>query len=582
MTTLSNDPSVFPCPKDSGAVSADRRRRSALAAAVVAVAAVCAQPSADAGEAPPSVGRQWVQSSRLSDAHDARDTAAAATPCSDEVAAAEAGHSVRLQKVPAAHLAATPDAGLRRVDTVPRLKRIGTTFGRVVRTAGVDSATGIAHASMTRGGANPRMTSIVRAVQRGRACVVNIHSEKRPKSRDAMFASSGDRKVNGMGTGIVVDERGYIVTNYHVVQDVDSLRVTLFDGSAYPARTVSFDSRTDLAIIHIASRTPLATMPLGTSSDLMLGEEVLAIGNAFGYEHSVTRGIVSAIGRDVDVNEDQAYKNLVQTDAAINPGNSGGPLLNRNGDVIGINVAIRAGAQRIGFAIPIDDARQTIARLLSVEKLAGLYHGLATVDRKTPSSSELIVTGIEPGSPAASAGFSVGDVVTKVGSIRTTDGVDLERSLLGRDPGTPVDIEFVRSGVERTTRLTIASRGNVRSVVPRQMATAVPTADPVWTTLGLRVRPVDAFRLSQIGSNYRGGMVVTQVRPGSPAERNSVQPGDVLVGLHLWETVRRDNIDYVLQHPELATFNPLKFYIWRDGETLYGHFRLDAATLALR
>ena len=420
---------------------------------------------------------------------------------------------------------AAANGPLTRTDA-PALERVVRPQPTLIRTAGVgiETAPQTASARVTPA-TNARVTPTVRAVQRGRACVVNIHSEKRSKSRDAMFNATGDRKVNGMGTGIVVDERGYIVTNYHVVQDVDSLRVTLYDGSAFTARVVSIERRTDLAIIHIPTTRPLPVMPLGTSSDLLLGEDVLAIGNAFGYEHSVTRGIISAIGRDVDVNETQAYRNLIQIDAAINPGNSGGPLLNRDGEVIGINVAIRAGAQRIGFAIPIDDARVTIAKLLSVESLSGIWHGAVTRDRKRADEQTLTVDRVESGSPAAKAGLQAGDVITKVGKIRTADGADFERALLGRTAGSQVPVEFLRGGVEQTVSLGLVTRTGrpARSHVPQQTAElAAPPRDVVWEKIGVRVRPIDPVRLASLGSSYRGGMVVTDVRGGSLAEDNSI------------------------------------------------------------
>ena len=147
---------------------------------------------------------------------------------------------------------------------------------------------------------------------------------------------------------------------------------------------------------------------------MRLAEQVFAVGNAFGYEYTVTSGIVSALGRDVEVDETQAYENLIQTDASINPGNSGGPLLNLNGDVIGINVAIRAGAQRIGFAIPIDDARKTISRLLSTERLNGISHGLFGTDVKTPNNKHLLVDNVITGSAADRCGLKPGDVVASV------------------------------------------------------------------------------------------------------------------------------------------------------------------------
>jgi serine protease Do len=152
-----------------------------------------------------------------------------------------------------------------------------------------------------------------------------------------------------MGTGVVVDARGYVVTNYHVVEGVRRIEVTLASGKTTSASLVSHDPRTDLAVIKVEHDSPLPVITIGTSSDLMIGETVLALGNAYGYEHTVTRGIVSALHRDVEVSRTQRYDDLIQTDASINPGNSGGPLLNINGEMIGINVAVRAGAQGIGL-----------------------------------------------------------------------------------------------------------------------------------------------------------------------------------------------------------------------------------------
>jgi serine protease Do len=426
-----------------------------------------------------------------------------------------------------------------------------------------------------------RETPLVRAIERAKTGVVNIHSEK-TAAGDSLFTAGRDRKVSGMGTGIVIDERGYIATNYHVVQGVDSLRCTLFDGSTYDARIVSYDGVQDLAIIKIDASRALSVMPMGTSSDLMLGEPVVAIGNAFGYEHTITGGIISALGRDVEVNERQSYKNLIQTDASINPGNSGGPLLSMDGEVIGINVAIRAGAQRIGFAIPIDDARRTIARLLSIQALDGTLHGLNARDVKSGPSRELVVQSVGPGSPAAEAGFQSGDVVLKAGTLEVTDLVDLERACLGRSSGDEIAVVVRRGTADVTLRMKLADSptGEVAGVVVMnsrhaRSATAPGSAGLAWQMLGVKLAQVTLGQVSG-GTPYRGGMQVSAVRPGSPAEANGIRPGDILVGLHLWETVNFDNISYVLNHPDFQRFTPLKFYIIRSGETLYGYMKLAA------
>jgi serine protease Do len=332
-------------------------------------------------------------------------------------------------------------------------------------------------------------------------------------------------------------------------------------------------------------------MPMGTSSDLLLGEDVLAIGNAFGYPHTVTRGIISALGRDVEVNDEQAYRNLVQIDAAINPGNSGGPLINRDGDMIAINVAIRAGAQKIGFAIPVDDARRTIARLLNVERLNNNYHGLTGRDEKQGTDRKLVVEAVDVNSPAAAAGLQPGDVVLMAANVSVVDAADFERALLGRSVGERVDVTVSRSGEEQTLQLELARLSGARSVAGRQSvpsttvsvskpiiasSASVETGDGAWDILGMKLVKADSASAAFEGQSYRGGMEVSEVRPGSPAAQNGIRSGDVLVGLHVWETVTPENVDYVLKHPQFSSFTSLKFYILREKETLYGHFQLAA------
>jgi serine protease Do len=433
-----------------------------------------------------------------------------------------------------------------------------------------------------------RQTPTVQAVERARHGTVNIHSEKRARQSDTLFSNSKDNKINGMGTGLVIDERGYIVTNHHVVKEVDSLRVTLADGSSYAARIISYDSKHDLAIIKIDSAQPLSVIPMGTSSDLLLGEDVLAIGNAFGYEHTVTRGIISALSRDVEVNEEQAYENLIQIDAAINPGNSGGPLLNRDGDVIGINVAIRAGAQKIGFAIPIDDARVTIAKLLNIERLDSNRHGLRGRDEKDGEERRLVVTSLQADSPASRCGLQTGDVITRAGSIDVVDMADFERAMLGRRSGESVSIEVDRNGTTQSLELALSSTAARQQVAlttspslpatggDQQTVIRAQSEDRTWSVLGLRLVSLSSREQPAVSPRYRGGMKVIEVRSDSPAAASGIRVGDILVGLHVWETINRDNVDYVVAHPQLVSFNPLKFYILRGSETLYGFLQVSS------
>ncbi len=432
-----------------------------------------------------------------------------------------------------------------------------------------------------------RKTPLVRAIERAKTSVVNIHSEKTARTDDSLFGSGKNRKVNGMGTGIVVDSRGYIVTNHHVVDGVDSLRVTMLDGSTFSARVISSNQSEDLAIIKINSTKKLTVMPPGTSSDLMLGETVIAVGNAFGYEHTVTSGIVSSLSRDVEVNEKQSYKNLIQTDASINPGNSGGPLLNLDGEVIGINVAIRAGAQRIGFAIPIDDARKIIANLISTELLDHTYHGIQANDVKQGDKQMLVLKTPSKNSPAEKSGLKKDDIVMKAGSVNVVDRADLERAFMGHKAGDTIDLLIRREDKSQTVQITLADSSNIVRTQPvsvpivRAQNNEIsndPTLEKTWQLLGIRISKLPDSQKHLINSRYEGGMLIEEVRPKSPAALNGMRKGDILVGLHIWETVNLSNISYVLSNSKLSSFSPLKFYILRKNETLYGHLPLNLTT----
>jgi len=427
-----------------------------------------------------------------------------------------------------------------------------------------------------------RETQAVRAVRQITSSVVNIRSEKTVTSESVLYATRGGQKVSGMGTGVVFDSRGYIVTNYHVIAGVDWLRVTLSDGGIHMARIISFDRQADLAIIKVDAGHPLPEMPLGTSSDLMLAETVFAVGNAYGYEDTVTCGIISALHREVEVNEKQTYHNLIQTDASINPGNSGGPLINLEGNVVGINVAIRAGAQRIGFAIPIDDARRVIAKLIAIDRLGQTWHGVQTQDDKQGPRRRLVVTGILKNSPAAKAGLKTGDVILRSGKQKVVDAVDFERSLLDRKAGSQVELTVDRNGKSTRISLVLAGRkASAANTAANTAANLAPAAQQAWQAFGLKFEVVKTRELQkrhgrEVLEHYRGGLRVTEVRKNGPGASHGIRQGDVLVGLHEWETVNLDNVRWVLDHPQLRKFNPVKFYVLRGRETLFGHLPVES------
>ena len=216
--------------------------------------------------------------------------------------------------------------------------------------------------------------------------------------------------------------------------------VQLVDGTVYPARVLQYDPVMDLALVKVEPTRPLRAIAIGASNDLMIGETVITIGNAFGYENTVSVGIVSALHRDVTLSDEQVYRNLIQTDASINPGNSGGPLINVNGELIGINVAVRAGAQGIGFALPIDEVKKVAAEMMSTRRIASTWHGLVVDDVSRGGQRAVVITQIQSGSPAESAGFKTGDELMRVGDLPVSSMIDLERGLLDSRPGRPTNL----------------------------------------------------------------------------------------------------------------------------------------------
>jgi len=437
--------------------------------------------------------------------------------------------------------------------------------------------------------ASERMTPIVRAVQSARPAVVNIQGQK-SISENADGTPTTTRQVNGMGTGIVIDPRGYILTNHHVVDGVRRINVTLKSGQTYIARVIARDKQTDLAVIHIKPSQPLPMIDIGTSSDLMAGETVIAVGNAYGYENTVTTGIISALHRNVQVNDTQQYLDLIQTDASINPGNSGGPLLNIDGEMIGVNVAVRAGAQGIGFAIPVDKALEIATQMMSIERIDNHWHGLKALALSGPRGP-VTVARVDRESPAQSSGLKRSDEITQIGGTPIHRPLDIERALLGRRIGENVSVKINRDGRPMEVRLAVVGRNTrVRSRQPASTQTAKANAnqpvrtqsatvetgdslaDATWETLGLKLKEEPAATLRQLGVPYQGGMRVVSVRPESSAAEQGVQPGDILVKMHRWTTASNRDLRYVLGLADkLAQSENVKFYIVRGEDTFFGH-----------
>jgi serine protease Do len=372
-----------------------------------------------------------------------------------------------------------------------------------------------------------RRTPVVRAVEKAAPAVVNI-STKQERVVGPVFA--GDvpdifkqqfpemfrprRQVtNSLGSGVVVSPKGYIVTNAHVVNQADEIIVTLADESQHKAELVSADTTADLAIIKIAADKPVAAIRLGISSDLMIGETAIAVGNPFGYQHSVTTGVVSALDRTIEPAAGLKYEGLIQTDAPINPGNSGGPLLNIRGELIGINTAIRAGAQGLGFAIPVDKVREIMVDLLAVRPAGHAWLGLK-FDHAQPAA---VVQEVEKGSPAAQAGLAKGDRIEGLDGRRATDVLELETALLDPKVGDTVRLSVRRGAELMELKVTLTEK-------PKPDG-----AKLARTAFGFQVQELQPERAAAMKLAIDRGLLVSGVDTGSPAATAGFEKGDVIV-----------------------------------------------------
>lgn len=414
-----------------------------------------------------------------------------------------------------------------------------------------------------------RRTRTVRAIQQAEPSVVNIEGNK--PATTGTGSRSDTQQVNGMGAGVIIDARGYILTNQHVVQDVGRIEVTLHNGRQYVGRLIARDAETDLALVKIDARQDLPVINSGTSSDLMRGEPVIAIGNPFGYHHTVTEGIISALHRDIPVNGVQDYPDLIQTDASINPGNSGGPLLNANGYMIGINAAVRIGAQGIGFAIPVDRANEVAADMIAQHRRAADDQPLGVKTEYAGGKSFVVV--------ADSSLDSVrrGDVIRKVSGKRVENRLQYELALLGQRSGSEVDLEVERGSEQVAARVKWDARS--ASTSRTTLASTSSVEDQIFRKMGLRLEPAQPGDVRKIDSSYKGGFRVTSVRENSPADAALIEPGDVLVGLMEWQTPGWDELEWIMKSQELRTASAPTFHIMRNSGVFFGTLDLNGKTL---
>ena len=337
-----------------------------------------------------------------------------------------------------------------------------------------------------------------------------------------------ERRQGGIGTGFIIDKNGHIITNNHVVQDADKIKVKLKDEREFEAKIIGRDPQTDLALIKIEAKggvLPVAS--LGRSADLKVGQWVVAVGSPFGLEQTVTAGIVSAKGRVIGSGP---YDDFIQTDASINPGNSGGPLLNLNGEVVGINTAIIAHGQGIGFAIPIDMAAQIVGQLKENGEVTRGWLGVNIQDLKgdlaeyygSKHSEGVLVTDVVPGNPADKAGIKAKDIITAVNGEKVQNSRELTAKAATLPVGETTKITVVRDGQEKTFDVKVAKR-------PLTVADAGKPQVEKEGEYGLQVTDLTPEIAKNLNVNRETGVVVVGVRPDSKAYKAGVQQGDLIL-----------------------------------------------------
>jgi serine protease Do len=422
-----------------------------------------------------------------------------------------------------------------------------------------------------------RRTPVVEVFETTRDAVVNISATQVIQVRsahpfDQLFEGLFDmprppemrrpREVRrtSVGSGFVLHADGYVVTNAHVVQRTAERKVIFGDGREYDARVVAADPQRDLAVLKIDADGPLPTITLGHSHDLMIGETVVAIGNPLGYQHTVTAGVVSATDRELPVSDEIVFRGLIQTDASINPGNSGGPLLNVLGELIGVNTAIRADAQNIGFAIPVDQLRQVLPEMLNVERRYGIVTGIVFKPFDADNRGASLVERVEPGSPAEAAGIRPDDWIVSVDGKLASDTFAFHIALLGRKPGDTIRMSVHQMSEPRPRgrqiELTLAAR-------PKPDG-----AQLLARRMGLAAQPLKPEMARAMGIVGAKGLLIDRVEPGGPSQQAGVERGDVLLQIGRHEAATLDEVGQLLD--QIAPHTPLTIDVLRlQGRTLY-------------
>ncbi len=388
-----------------------------------------------------------------------------------------------------------------------------------------------------------RETAVVRAVREVSPAVVNISSAYEVRKRTSPFSGFGlnpffdeffrdffdprferRQQHTSLGSGVIIDGvKGLILTNSHVIQKAGTIKVVLQDEREFEARIVGADPDSDLAVLKIDSKDRLPAIKMGSSENLMIGETVIAIGNPFGFSHTVTTGVISAINRSIRA-QDRVFHNFIQIDASINPGNSGGPLLNINGDLIGINTAIYAKAQGIGFAIPIGKARKIISDLIQYGEVIQAWIGITVQNMdeslarylKVPGNKGIVIKTVEPESPANTAGMQESDIIVTIDNRKINSIDDYKSVTKSIAAGDTLQAMLLRNG----KKITVAIK---TKVYPLELA-----EDLAFRLLGIKVEDLTKKKRKAYRIYARDGVVISKLKKNSYLGRIGAQPGDVI------------------------------------------------------
>ena len=402
---------------------------------------------------------------------------------------------------------------------------------RLLWAAALVSLVTVGYAALPEHVGGQPLPSLAPLVKKVAPAVVNIRvsqtiATRSPFGDDTLrrfFGSPGEREVASAGSGVIVDaENGYILTNHHVVENADKIMISLINEVSLDAEVIGSDAATDIAVIKV-DPAGLVDLPIGESDDVQVGDFVIAIGNPFGLGHTVTSGIVSALGR-TGISRN-GYEDFIQTDASINPGNSGGALVNMNGELVGINSAIisRSGGNvGIGFAVPSEIARSIMRQILDFGEVRRGLLGvtITTIDEEGAKAlgaeveSGALVSTIEPGSAAEQAGLQVDDIIVKVDDKKIDNSLELRNSIGLKGSGEEVNIEYVRGG----------ETNSVTAILGQQSASR---------SGGAEIHPgLEGAQFASSSASSLRGVDVTEVQPGSPAAQRGLRSGDTIIAVN--------------------------------------------------